>query len=209
MRQWWSAYPGHDHLHISSVLPCLIMWFLWLERNDCTFGEAKFSSGHIIWRINQQLDRIISGGVLNSEHWRGVRVQHHLLAGRRPKEKIIRAARLGIKFASRHGENIWMETDAITIVQMITRDELGPAEIRHTICRVKHLIKEFNTKISYIAREGNKPADFLAEQGLEGQGLRVFDQYTAPTRLKALVEMEANGIPNFRFQTRWAEQGRQ
>ncbi|XP_042023073.1 uncharacterized protein LOC121770406 [Salvia splendens] len=31
LRKWRSLFPGTSHLHINFVLPCLIMWFLWLE----------------------------------------------------------------------------------------------------------------------------------------------------------------------------------
>ncbi|XP_042003876.1 uncharacterized protein LOC121752853 [Salvia splendens] len=233
----------------------------------CAFDTAAFSTKHIIWRINQQLERIILGGVSKVEHWKGVRVLHPLLAGRRPKRRITRASKIcwavprpncmkvntdgaysatryiaggggvirdadgrliftfsdsfaalssleaefkafeqGIIAAVRFGNNIWMETDATSIVRIITSEEQVPAEIRHSIRRIKHLCKGLNIMVSYIAREGNKPADFLAERGLEEQGRSNFDHITAPARLKVMVEMEANRVPNFRFQSRWSEE---
>ncbi|KAG6430602.1 hypothetical protein SASPL_108672 [Salvia splendens] len=106
--------------------------------------------------------------------------------------------------AAQHGDNIWMETDATAIVQMLGENEHGSAPARHILPRIRQKHSGLNVKISFIPREGNKPADYLAEQGKEEQELRIINPRAASDRLRAMVEMDGKGIPNFRFQRRWS-----
>ncbi|XP_042023127.1 uncharacterized protein LOC121770464 [Salvia splendens] len=94
LRKWRNFFPGTSQLHISSVLPCLIMWFLWLERNDCTFQDTQFNVGYIKKRVELHLERLIISGIMTKEHWKGARHQHTLLVGRKTRRKYTKATRL-------------------------------------------------------------------------------------------------------------------
>ncbi|KAG6403305.1 hypothetical protein SASPL_135522 [Salvia splendens] len=153
---------------------------------------------------------------------RGVNFQHPLLAGRRLKRRVTRAYKItwaapsenwikvntdGAFSSSRNtagGGGIIRDSYGKMMIRMIlTKRELGPAPVRHIIRRIREKLLGLNVKISSIAREGNKPADFLAEQGQWEQGLRFFDLSTAPSRLRVMVEMDEKGLPNFHFQRQW------
>ncbi|KAL1545711.1 hypothetical protein AAHA92_22403 [Salvia divinorum] len=56
-------------------------------------------------------------------------------------------------------------------------------------------------KISYIAREGNKAADLqlLAKSGAVDSEVRVYDGNSATANLKEIVQLDQQGLPNFRF----------
>ncbi|KAG6411749.1 hypothetical protein SASPL_129833 [Salvia splendens] len=133
------------------------------------------------------------GGVIRDADGRLIFTFSDSFAALSSLEAEFKAFEQGIIAAVRFGNNIWMETDATSIVRIITSEEQVPAEIRHSIRRIKHLCKGLNIMVSYIAREGNKPADFLAERGLEEQGRSNFDHITAPARLKVMEIGDATG----------------
>ncbi|KAG6390839.1 hypothetical protein SASPL_148584 [Salvia splendens] len=122
-------------------------------------------------------------------------------------EAELKAFELGLAAATRHGENIWMETDAECFVHMLGKGEQGPAAIRHVLSKIQIMMATKNVRVSHIAREGNKPADLLATRGCDEQGIYVFERSSAPPRLRALLELDEKGIPNFWFQTKWSESG--
>ncbi|XP_019162236.1 PREDICTED: uncharacterized protein LOC109158796 [Ipomoea nil] len=50
---WWiSASPGSSPESI--LLPCLLLWFLWVTYNDCIFNGATFSPSGVIMRIKHE-----------------------------------------------------------------------------------------------------------------------------------------------------------
>ncbi|WRX23679.1 Ribonuclease H domain - like 10 [Theobroma cacao] len=61
------AKPGH----IRILLPLLIMWFLWVERNDTTHRELKMYHDRVIWRIMRMLRQLYQGNLLSKWQWKG------------------------------------------------------------------------------------------------------------------------------------------
>ncbi|KAL0329004.1 UNVERIFIED_CONTAM: hypothetical protein Sradi_4887100 [Sesamum radiatum] len=53
----WKSSSAFSHAtpHIRSILPILILWFLWTERNDSKHRNMSFNAKRIIWRVHNYL----------------------------------------------------------------------------------------------------------------------------------------------------------
>lgn len=58
-------------MHTSRILPCLIFWFLWAERNNCRHNDARFLGKNVIWQVQMHLQKLSSWNLLGNECWRG------------------------------------------------------------------------------------------------------------------------------------------
>ena len=105
----------------------------------------------------------------------------------------------GVKVAKRHGLMLWLETDSEIIRSVLEKGQLGPAETRNTMARIIIELRGLQWKISYIRREGNKVADFLAKMGKDSLELERFEGGAIPSRVRALARLDQLGMPNFRF----------
>lgn len=46
--RWWQRHTRiKDKHHLCILVPCLICWFLWTERNGCVHEEKKFKSDNV------------------------------------------------------------------------------------------------------------------------------------------------------------------
>ncbi|PKU78122.1 Putative ribonuclease H protein [Dendrobium catenatum] len=78
----------------------------------------------------------------------------------------LNALLLGLDLCINYGYNdVWVELDALFIVQSITEGATGNANYFYLLRKVKNRIKEMNVTISHIYREGNGCADWLANWG--------------------------------------------
>ncbi|XP_047979134.1 uncharacterized protein LOC125221049 [Salvia hispanica] len=115
-------------------------------------------------------------------------------------EAEIKALLEGVKVAKRHGRlNLWLETNAKVVSLLLEKWQLGPAEIRHTMAKIILELRGTQWRISYIRREGNKVADYLALVGKDNQALERFEGNNIPARARALARLDQLGMPSFRF----------
>ncbi|XP_042031078.1 uncharacterized protein LOC121777785 [Salvia splendens] len=66
-----SSFQRAPVMHISFLVPSLIAWFLWTERNDCKYGGRPFRHSHVIWQVTHHLHVLVLAGKLAPTHWRG------------------------------------------------------------------------------------------------------------------------------------------
>ncbi|KAL2242478.1 UNVERIFIED_CONTAM: putative ribonuclease H protein [Sesamum indicum] len=57
--------------HIRTILPMLILWFCWLERNDAKHRGMKFNSDRIIWKVHQFINTISRTKLTTLLNWKG------------------------------------------------------------------------------------------------------------------------------------------
>lgn len=96
------------------------------------------------------------------------------------------------------GENWWIELDASVLVQILNQESGGNWECQNVINRIRSRLALRRSKITHIYREGNKPADFLANLGCQAQQLCRLDRHNLPHGIKGLLRMDQLGLPNFR-----------
>ncbi|KAK6126646.1 hypothetical protein DH2020_039610 [Rehmannia glutinosa] len=66
-------------------------------------------------------------------------------------------------------------------------------------CRIRNMLRDLQYSISHIHREGNRPADHLAEVGAAALGSHIVYEGTTSHHLLALIRMDQLGYPSFRF----------
>ncbi|XP_074574624.1 uncharacterized protein LOC141831085 [Curcuma longa] len=58
--------------HIREAFPFLILWFMWVARNDAKHRDIKWSAQQIIRKIVQYVIDGMSAGLIKDWHWKGV-----------------------------------------------------------------------------------------------------------------------------------------
>ncbi|WRX28180.1 Reverse transcriptase domain - like 10, partial [Theobroma cacao] len=76
----------------------------------------------------------------------------------------------------RHIDNLWIEMDALVVIQMILRSQKGSHDIRYLLESIRKCLRGISYRISHIFREGNQAADFLSNTGYSHQDLRVITE---------------------------------
>lgn len=71
IRFWHRRLCRSDKPHASTVIPCLILWFLWSERNNNIHRGTLFSAEIVFNRIKSYLQNLISAGKLLKFQWKG------------------------------------------------------------------------------------------------------------------------------------------
>ncbi|XP_042008835.1 uncharacterized protein LOC121757323 [Salvia splendens] len=104
----------------------------------------------------------------------------------------------GTNLAKEFGRPIWVEADAEQVVKLINSTSWGPAHTRRAMTRIGILMRQHTIRTTFIHREGNKAADYLAKLGLDRTIFCRMSAETAPRMLKAIARMDEMGIPNIR-----------
>lgn len=105
----------------------------------------------------------------------------------------------GILIAKRHGNKVWLESDAEVLCSVLKKGQFGPTGARHTMAKIRLELRDMHWRISYIRREGNKVADYLASLGRDSWALERFKGSAIPPRARALARLDQIGMPSFRF----------
>ncbi|KAL0453728.1 UNVERIFIED_CONTAM: putative ribonuclease H protein [Sesamum latifolium] len=73
----------------------------------------------------------------------------------------------GLQLARERGcRQIWVETDAMAVLHLIQKDE-GDWHIQMLLTRLIVMRRGMNLLFTHVYREGNQPADFLANKACE------------------------------------------
>ncbi|XP_042041284.1 uncharacterized protein LOC121786722 [Salvia splendens] len=65
--------PGKEHL--SRVMPYLILWFIWAERNRSRHQSAQFKPFNVVWQVQVFIRNSMANGIYKMKHWKGVRLK--------------------------------------------------------------------------------------------------------------------------------------
>ena len=69
--RWWQRHLGiWSRHHLCVLIPCLILWFIWTERNENVHREKAFEVENVIKRVNMQLRNLVLAKLIGSEQWR-------------------------------------------------------------------------------------------------------------------------------------------
>ncbi|XP_042009106.1 uncharacterized protein LOC121757661 [Salvia splendens] len=138
------------------------------------------------------------GGVIRDECGRILGSFAEPLRAESAKETELMALNRGIEIAKGLGNEVWIETDSLEMVNLIKKESRGAAQIRHLVTDIRNKLRGLNFKITHICREGNKVAGYLAKQGGNREDQITFDQNSAQPMVKALARMDRMVIPNVR-----------
>lgn len=69
---WKHSTPFTHTDHMFFIIPCLVLWFSWTERNDCKHRNTNFLATRIIWHVSHYLEMLFLGKKLKRSHWQGI-----------------------------------------------------------------------------------------------------------------------------------------
>ncbi|XP_042059495.1 uncharacterized protein LOC121804003 [Salvia splendens] len=64
----------HDRRHLSRVIPYLILWFLWAERNRSRHEQIQFKPYNVVWQVHMFIHNNMTNGHIKPKHWNGVKL---------------------------------------------------------------------------------------------------------------------------------------
>ncbi|XP_042059514.1 uncharacterized protein LOC121804027 [Salvia splendens] len=70
--RWWQRHlKCRNKRHICILIPCLIFWYIWTERNGCVHCENVFKTENVCKRIVLHLRNLVLAGQIGPDHWQG------------------------------------------------------------------------------------------------------------------------------------------
>ncbi|KAF3658030.1 hypothetical protein FXO38_13424 [Capsicum annuum] len=116
----------------------------------------------------------------------------------------VKAILQGIKICiSMRLSNVIIEDDSQIIIDMINNKMKPPRQIYYIIDNIIQLSSKVNFIFVHTYREGNKLADLLANYGESIPDNIIMNSVNRlPDSVKAFLNLEKLGIPNFRFKTK-------
>ncbi|KAI3461929.1 hypothetical protein Pfo_018592 [Paulownia fortunei] len=90
IQSWKLSTPFSNTTHIRTIIPLLILWFLWTERNDSKHRNTGFYPSRVIWKVHNHLYLLFKCRKLTSTLWRGdleiaARLGYHFITGKTKK----------------------------------------------------------------------------------------------------------------------------
>lgn len=70
--KWWQRNMGiRSQHHLCVIIPCLILWHIWTERNENVHRDKNFEVEDIIKRVNSQLRNLVLTKLIGQDQWKG------------------------------------------------------------------------------------------------------------------------------------------
>ncbi|KAL2475340.1 Uncharacterized protein Adt_36076 [Abeliophyllum distichum] len=57
--------------HIRTIVPLLILWFIWTARNDAKYQDISMEPKRIIWKVYHTISLLHTSHLFRVIHWRG------------------------------------------------------------------------------------------------------------------------------------------
>lgn len=68
---WYNSHRRVSVEHVRVVVPLLILWFIWRERNSSRFEGLLMRSQHVVYQVDSLLDQLGRAGCFRQVHFRG------------------------------------------------------------------------------------------------------------------------------------------
>ncbi|KAL0411072.1 UNVERIFIED_CONTAM: hypothetical protein Slati_3696900 [Sesamum latifolium] len=68
---WRYSTLFHSILHVRTLVPFLILWFIWTQRNAAKYDVVQFSTNNIIFEVQRHLRTLYAACILPSTQWKG------------------------------------------------------------------------------------------------------------------------------------------
>lgn len=112
----------------------------------------------------------------------------------------LKAVYLAVKiYVDKGFNNIWLEVDALLLVDFLQKDKHGNAKNFYLLKDRKILMANLSFKITHIYHEGNACANFLANLGSNSERDFIFGSLDLPFQLRGLVNLDKMHLPFFYF----------
>ncbi|KAI3473730.1 hypothetical protein Pfo_031188 [Paulownia fortunei] len=215
--QYWklsNQFP--QPIHIRSLIPLLIFWFMWTKRNNAKYRNKGFYVHRVFWKIYDHFFCLFKCRKMNRKLWRGdmkiatkledhlgnaILAYHEYIGDQNSIYAEIFALTRGLELAKEQGiSKLWIEIDAQVVINLITSMKAqGHWKLQEMLAKCKNIMKQMHTRITHIYREGNKVADFLANEACNTQTSRILTSQQLSGPIIGLLRVDQLDIPSFRF----------
>ncbi|XP_042059512.1 uncharacterized protein LOC121804026 [Salvia splendens] len=117
---WLLRIQQEGRKHLCRVMPYLILWFLWAERNRSWHEQGQFKSYNVVWQVLMFIHNNMANGSIKPKHWHRVKLGMSI-----PYQAITRGPRplvMPVKWHPPEGTWIKVNTDG---AYMVTQDKSG------------------------------------------------------------------------------------
>ncbi|KAK4382236.1 putative ribonuclease H protein [Sesamum angolense] len=223
---WRYSTPFHSDLHIRTLIPFLILWFTWTQRNAAKYHGVPFSTDSIILEVQRHLRTLIVRWHAPSPSWFKLNTDGSSLGnpGLAGAAGIIRdsaghvhlayqfafgtgtsvlaeltAVWRGMELALTHGlAPLVVEVDATTVISLLQSCTSGKWEVQHMIMRIVCLQQLLVADVQHVFREANGAADHLAKEAASLQLTRVLHHDDITGILRSILCLDRQGVPHLR-----------
>ncbi|PIN17586.1 hypothetical protein CDL12_09767 [Handroanthus impetiginosus] len=106
----------------------------------------------------------------------------------------------GLHLAIARGHtNLWLETDSQVALHLIHGTQQVSWKLLYLIEGIRQLMQHFQINASHIYREGNRPADNLANMACNTRQSLVLQSEEFSRELRSLIMFDKWNLPSFRF----------
>ena len=87
--RWWQRHTGNKNKHhLCILIPCLICWFIWTERNGRVHHENVFKVENVCKRVVAYLRNLVLAGFLGPDQWVGCDPKVDFMEAQSRKSKV-------------------------------------------------------------------------------------------------------------------------
>ncbi|KAL0342511.1 UNVERIFIED_CONTAM: putative ribonuclease H protein [Sesamum calycinum] len=222
---WRYSTPFYSDLHIRTLIPFLILWFTWTQRNAVKYHGVPFSTDVIILEQVPRAPSIVrwhapspswfklntDGSSLGNQGLAGAAgiirdsaghvhlvYQFALGTGTSVLAELTAVWR-GMELALTHGlAPLVVEVDATTVISLLKSRASGKWEVQHLIMRIVCLQQLLVANVQHVFREANGAADHLAKEAASLQLTRVLHHDDITGILRGILCLDRQGAPHLR-----------
>ncbi|KAI3463155.1 hypothetical protein Pfo_019818 [Paulownia fortunei] len=181
--QYWKlSTPFSKPNHIRIIIPLLIFWFLWTERNNAKYRSKGFHANRVIWKIYDHLFFIWkkpqigwfklntdgaakgetgqagAGGVIRDHLGNVVVAYYDYIGNQNSTYAEFSALAKGLELAKDCGiANLWIEMDAQTVIKLVSNNtSKGHWRLQEMLVKSKYIMSQMHTHITHIYPRGEQ-----------------------------------------------------
>ncbi|KAL2474811.1 RNase H domain-containing protein [Abeliophyllum distichum] len=162
------ARPGS----LLAAVPLIILWFLWIGRNNSRYNDVQLKAPRIIKKIHYMLESLLKARILNQitrnlpspvavTWWKPKEGWHKLNTDGALKENAeLRAVETGLRQCWQNKLiKVWVEVDSLAAMLLCNQKNKGPWDVQYILESIHQNINKMEIHFSHIWREGNRVAD--------------------------------------------------
>lgn len=91
---------------------------------------------------------------------------------------------------------IWLEIDSLQLVRILSGEAAVPWHLHYYVREIKNILHQYTFFVSHVFREGNVPADGLANEAVKEQSNKVYSSLNElPKKVKGALLLDKLSLP--------------
>ncbi|KAL0423497.1 UNVERIFIED_CONTAM: hypothetical protein Sradi_0884500 [Sesamum radiatum] len=191
---WQYSTPFHLDLHIQTLIPFLILWFAWTQRNAVKYRGLNTDGSSL---GNPGLAG--AAGIIRDSVGHVHLVYQIALGTGTSVLAELTAVWQGLEFALTHDfAPLVVEVDATTVISLLQSRVSRKWEVQHLIMHIVRLQQLLVEDVQHVFREANGAADHLVKEAASLQLTRVLHHNDITGVLHGILCLDRQGVPHLR-----------